>query len=134
MAAQAYWYEDAPAELVDEFLGAAIYMDRTNPDVIWLWRERNPVFSEKARLFSIMVSGRMAPAAVPEGEVPPVFMTTYEVVADSLEEALDFIRAYEANLMDPEALIVNEAQESASEPGMAKGIYLVGGLGFLMEG
>jgi tetratricopeptide (TPR) repeat protein len=133
LAAQAYWYEDAPAEVVDEFLGAAIYMDRTNPDVIWLWRERQPVFSEAARLFSIMISGRMAPAAVPEGKAAPLFMTTYEVVADTLDEGLDFIRAYEANLMDPNALIVNEAQESPAETGMAKGIYVVGALGFLME-
>ena len=125
--ASAAWYEDKGEEMVMYYLRQAFEYQRGNTDALWLWREMNPVFSENARFYTLLLRGKFAEEDQSEGEE---FMTSYGVIADTVEEAMEMIQAFEKGLVAPDSWELLEAEdEGESEEEDAKGIYYVSGFG-----
>ncbi len=132
LIASACWYEDEPEERILHYLRQAINYHRQNPDCVWLIREMDPDFSDKANYYGVIVKGTFLTGEEDVSQVD--FFTSYEVVADSEAEALTFIRAFEVDEVDKESLIIVETEISESQEEDAKGIYAVGGFAFIDEG
>ncbi|MDX2284038.1 MAG: hypothetical protein NW241_07735 [Bacteroidia bacterium] len=127
--ASAAWQLDQDPDLVEDYLRNAIEFNRTNMDLPGLLREMNPQFSDQSRLYSLLVSGELEQP----GEEPIGFLTTYAVVADSPDEALEFVKAFEIEHIDRDSLQVIEYEEAENEENDPKGLYLVGELGFFND-
>ncbi|MEL6672162.1 MAG: tetratricopeptide repeat protein [Bacteroidota bacterium] len=125
--ARACWEADEE-EATTFYLRQAIEYDRTQEQALWLWRERDPSFSDDPKAYSILMTGKMR-----YQEETVDFMTTYGVIADSLEEAVEFIKAYEIEAIDRDSLGVLEVEEGKEEELEVKGVYMVGGFGFMDE-
>ncbi len=126
--ASAYWYEDYDGDEVDHYLRQAIAFDRTNPDALYLLREQDPVFSDQSQVFSMLVKGVIFESDEQGLERQVEFITSYEVVADDEEEALDLIRRFEITEIDPQSLQVEAIEPRPNEDEEPKGVYQVGEL------
>ena len=127
--ASASWDQDEPEEKTMEYLWASIDYDRTNPHALWLLREMRGEYSAEAKLYKLLVQGTFHPDEE-DTEAPPSFFTSYEVLADSVEEAFEMIREFEVEDVDPDSLEILQFEESEAEPESPKGIYEVGVFGF----
>lgn len=126
--ASAYWYEDYDGDEVEHYLRQAIAFDRTNPDALYLLREQDPIFSDQSQVFSMLVKGVIFESDEQGLEQQVEFITSYEVVADDEEEALDLIRRFEITEIDPNSLQVEAIEPRPNEDEEPKGVYQVGEL------
>jgi len=126
--ASAYWYEDYDGDEVEHYLRQAIAFDRTNPDAMYLLREQDPVFSDQSQIFSLLVKGVIFEPDEQGLEQQVEFVTSYEVIADDEEEALDLIRRFEITEIDPNSLQVEAIEPRPNEDEEPKGVYQVGEL------
>ena len=124
--ANAYFMEDE-TEATLHYTRQAIEFDRTNAEAPYLMREAEPVFSDDSQIYSLIVSGQLDHE---EGQTLS-FTSTYAVVADSVDEALEFIRNYEIEAVNKQSLIVQEVEETDNTEDEAKGIYQVGDFHFV---
>ncbi|MDX1907928.1 MAG: DUF5717 family protein [Bacteroidia bacterium] len=124
--ASAWWHKEKDKETATDYIREAVELDRSNPDTLWLIREINGVRSEKARLFSLLVSGQLED----ENANPVDFLATYAAIADSEEEALEMIRDFEVEAVDKDSLKVVESASDDNEDDDPKGLYMVGEFGF----
>lgn len=128
----AAWNEEREEEEVAHYLRQAVAYDRTNPDCLWLMREMAPDYSENPHYYKLLVRGRWQwEDGGHAGEEPMEFLTSYEIVADDEEEALEYVRAFEGEAVLKDQLDIMEVEEEACEEDEVKGIYLVGGMAFL---
>ncbi|MCB0838991.1 MAG: hypothetical protein KDE26_28890 [Bacteroidetes bacterium] len=122
--ANAYWIEEQN-EPAKHYLRQAIEFDRTNAEGPFLSRSIEPVDSEDSKIFYLTVSGQLDY----EGDILP-FTCSYGVVADTKEEALEFIRKYEIEAVNKQSLIIQEVEETDNEEDELKGMYHVGVFNF----
>lgn len=95
--------------------------DRKNKAAMWLIREINSHQSEKTTHYRIEVEGRYyAPVKKDIVEMP--FLTLYGVVAESPEEAMDYIKQFERDEIK-DTIKFREAKELEPKPDIPKGIY-----------
>lgn len=122
--ATAAWHEERGAEMVRHYLRQAVTYDRTLDEALWLSRELEATQSEGAQLIHMIVQGQMA--ADPEsGQPGDAFVTSYGVVAPSLEAALEYIRRYETDEVDWDSLVIVESETFPNEENFEDGIYAV---------
>ncbi|RMG27063.1 MAG: hypothetical protein D6730_07950 [Bacteroidetes bacterium] len=126
--ASACWYEEESEEMIQHYLKQAIEYDRTNPENLLLLREMAADFSDQARLYELLLKGKWQEE---EGRQASEFFCAYEVVADSQEEALAYIRAYEPEPILKDSLEIVEVDTSEAEEDEPKGIYVVTDLAFV---
>ena len=132
--ASAAWYQDKGEEIVRFYLQQVFDYQRGNPQALWLWREMNPLFSDQAQFYTLLMRGRFVPSE--DGVAGEEFLTSYGVMADSPEEAVEMIRALEGADMDSAAweVLEVEIEELGEEEEIdAKGIYYVSGFGMFEE-
>jgi hypothetical protein len=99
----------------------AIGLDTRQPTAAWVVRDVAHALSPTSRLMRVMIRGRWS---VPvEGETePPGFFATYDVVADTADEALAFIRPFEPEGVR-DTLAVEECTPGEAVPDEPKGVY-----------
>lgn len=104
---------------------------RFHPDLLAMVREIHGLRSETAQHFRLVVHGRI-PETSPERREAQGFYTTYDVVADTPDEALGFARALDTR--GPAAdWTIDEAKAVEPRPGDLKGVCSAGGRIFYEE-
>jgi len=131
--AQAYWYEEEDEERIIFYLKQAVAFDRTNPGSLYLLREQDVQFSDDAQGYFLYMKGEIELEQEGETSSRKAFTTAYQVIADSEEEALAFIAAFEIPLIDRESLAIVEVETFENEADEPKGIYEVLPLNFATE-
>ncbi|MEM6343961.1 MAG: tetratricopeptide repeat protein [Bacteroidota bacterium] len=127
LIANACYYEDKDEKETRFYLKQAINYDRSNELSLMVLREMRAEFTEQGKLYGILIQANIKST---EGLSP--IMTTYGILADSVDEALSMIHEFEIESLDRDSIQIMEVEESApDEEEELKGIYLVGGLGFL---
>jgi tetratricopeptide (TPR) repeat protein len=99
----------------------AVSLDKSNQRAAWLIREISDEHSDIAKVWRVVVEGRWA-EPFEDTDKDYGFLANYTVVADSAEEALEYIRPFE-----PEevrfTLKINSAVDLESQPESLKGVY-----------
>jgi tetratricopeptide (TPR) repeat protein len=99
----------------------AVGLDKSNERAAWLIREIADERSDIAKGWRVVVEGRW-PQPYEDSDKDYGFLATYTVVADSPEEALEYIRSFE-----PEevrfTLQINSAVDLEPQPDAPKGVY-----------
>ena len=114
---------DGPGATFDAL--EAIRLDRGCSRALWALREIEGERSATGRCFRLVVRGRWD-APVEEGKAAPCFYVTYEVVADSTEEALDLARRFEPPEVR-EGLEIEKVKDLEARPEDPKGVYRLTG-------
>ncbi len=131
--ATACWYEDKSEAEILHYLRQSVVYDRSNQDAAYLFREMDPQFSESPKYYELVIQGNLLPEEVNEDIPSQTFLTTYGVIADSEEEALEYIKIFEIDAIDKDSLTVVNAEVENADSEDAKGVYMVGGFGFFEE-
>lgn len=92
-----------------------------------LYEEQSP----DARHFRVIARGRW-PQPLEEGEAPPEFLSTFEAVADTVEEALSQFSELEPHEVQP-TLKIEEFEDCGPSPDDLKGVYWRTGYMFFKE-
>ncbi len=104
---------------------------RFHPDLLAMIREIHGLRSGAAQYFRLVVHGRI-PETSPERREAQGFYSTYDVVADTPDEALGFVRVLDTR--GPAAdWAVHEAKAVETRPDDLKGVYWAGGRVFYEE-
>jgi hypothetical protein len=99
----------------------AIAIDRTCEHAAWLIREVEGQVSETASYYRLLVRGQWHENVAPDFERPH-FFTSFDVVADTPEEALEFARRFEPPQIQ-DSLALEEVERIEARPGDPKGVY-----------
>ena len=130
--ASALWQGRSDREGAENAAWEAIALDKMEGAAMWVLRELNPVASSRGHLFWLKLEGRGSEPL--EGDqTPPGFFTTYEVVADSADEALEFARLFEPPGVR-DSLRIEESEVLEERPGEPKGVYRSSGYSFFPGG
>lgn len=137
--AKAIWFSDENEEAIKHYVDQAKEYDRTNANICWLQREMDPEFSDDSVVFSLIVEGKTQKAA--EGIHPDTkekiqikrFQNSYMAIADSEEEALEYIFAYEADFVEKGTLKVMDSEQMENEDDEPKGLYALGQMDWVLE-
>ena len=137
--AKAIWFSDENEEAIKHYVDQAKEYDRTNANICWLQREMDPEFSDDSVIFSLIVEGKMMKAV--EGIHPDTrekievkrFQNSYMAIADSEEEALTYIFAYESDLVEKGTLKVMDSEQMENEDDEPKGLYALGEMDWVLE-
>jgi tetratricopeptide (TPR) repeat protein len=114
---------DDPEE-VRRFAHASLRLDGASPAILALIRELDDERSPAARYWRLVADARIAPEDPRHAELRGYFVT-YDVVADSPEEALGYVRAFEEFFPEgkPAAWSVSEFVDMEPRPDDPKGVY-----------
>jgi tetratricopeptide (TPR) repeat protein len=128
-----YHKRDGDSALARQYAERALRLDKENHDAIALIRATNPIAEKPTPLWHILVEGVWDEPL--EGVRTPIgFFANYWVVADTPDEALEYIRPFEP----PSArasLKVSEAEVEDTVQGEPKGVVRThGGYTFFQEG
>lgn len=124
--ANAHWEEKDDVDGAKELLKLAFHYFRNHPDAMWLWREMQPVFADDAKAFAIEVTGTFLNREELGDVSGRNYHTYYQVLAESLEDAVELIKEYEIDAIDKDALKVMSVETEAAEDDEAIGIYWAG--------
>jgi tetratricopeptide (TPR) repeat protein len=116
----AYWFGRTDRERALELAQEALTDDCMSQDALWLIREVDGQVSPTAKHYRLLVEGISQERDEHQNELG--FFVTYDVVADSVEEALDYVRRVESNDVR-RTLIVDESEEIETRPTQPKGVY-----------
>jgi tetratricopeptide (TPR) repeat protein len=120
--AEAQMAQGVPAkELLVFVLNALEQYDPTCKQLLVLVRIADDQYSVNARYYRIMIDARM-PFIDPESGESEGYIVTYDVVADSVDEALTFIDRLEDPVVRGK-LIVSEHEALEDRPDSPKGVY-----------
>ncbi len=108
----------------------ALEWDRSENSALWLVREIINRKSAASKWFKLIVEGRWHFPIDPE-KPPPGFITTYEVVADTPEDALAFAQDLEPVEVRG-TMRLDSHEDLGSYPDNAQGVYWRSAYGFYM--
>ncbi|MFK7925886.1 MAG: tetratricopeptide repeat protein [Bacteroidia bacterium] len=127
LVANACYDQDQDEKEIRFYLQQAINYDRNNELALMVLREMRAEFTEQGKLYGILIQANIKND---EGDTP--VMTTYGILADNVDEAVSMIHEFEIESLDRESIKIMEVEETEpDEEEELKGIYLVGGLGFM---
>lgn len=124
--ANAHWEEKDDLDGAKELLRLAFHHFRNHPDAMWLWREMEPEFAEDAKAFAIEINGTFLDREEMGDVAGRNYHTYYQVLAGSLEEALELIKDYEIDAIDKDAIKVMSVESEPAEDDEALGVYWAG--------
>ncbi len=129
--AKAYWRTEELA-LAQDALGLALHWDRTNRRALWLKISMEGTIAEENKYYEIIIQGDW----FEEGENGEKFkfLTSYQVVARDMEEALSLIKAFEPIPLNLDSFQVEEWEELQNYPENPTGIYWTGDFWTYEEG
>ena len=117
--AHAIWKKEL-SEKTSEALTYGLEFDRTNDNLLWLRREILGVITDQNRYFSLMVQGDWFEVNTEENLK---FVSYYDVVASTPEEALTMIKDFEPFPFNTDSFIIEEFEEMDNHPENPNGIY-----------
>ena len=123
--ALAIWKGSANREMALEESWQAIALDKTNERAMCLIREIENSRSDKAILYHLLVEGRLNDPVNSE-EAPQGFFSTYQVVADDLDEALELASRFEPEDIRS-TLRISESKVLKHQTDEPKGVYFCSG-------
>jgi tetratricopeptide (TPR) repeat protein len=109
----------------------ALEWDRSENSALWLVREIINRKSPSSKWYKLVVEGRWHFAIDPE-KPPPGFITTYEVVADSPEDAMAFAQDLEP-LEVRASMRLDSNEDLGAYPDNQQGVYWRSAYGFYMN-
>ena len=125
---RAHWEGRADRQSAWESAWKALEWDRADNNALWLVREIVNRKSPNSKWYKLVVEGRWYFAIEPN-KPPPAFVTTYEVVADGLPEALAFAQDLEP--MEARASMKIDSHEDLGDfPENLQGVYWRSAYGF----
>jgi tetratricopeptide (TPR) repeat protein len=119
---RAVWAETQQGDAALGWAWKAVALEKDEATALWLIREADHRHSTSARYMRLLVQGRWH-ESLTDGEEPPGFYATYEVVADSREEAMEMIRPFEPESVRG-SLSVERCDILEKAPGEPKGVYV----------
>jgi tetratricopeptide (TPR) repeat protein len=112
-------------------LWEAVALDKKKEKASWLIREIEGKYSTESKYFRVLIEGKWPQPF--EGESKrPGFYTSYDVVADSIEDAITYIKRFEPKETE-DTIKVEEFKILESSPDNPQGIYDAGGYAFFTE-
>ncbi|WNJ21173.1 hypothetical protein [Pontibacter sp. G13] len=132
---------ESPEEVdkaIDHYVRAAISYHRENPQTLMFMRELNGEEAEKASFYFIEVEGLIQEPQL--GPEPRPCSGAFLILADSEEEALEFVKAFEIPEVDKSSLTISESEVLGaqnmleSDEVLYKGLFEVHPLELLMDG
>ena len=124
--ANAFWEEKDDLETAKRYLKVAFHYERNNQDALWLWREMDPEFGTSPKAYTIEMSGSFKLDPELAEVAGKLYQTNYGVIAESVEEAVEFVRAYEIDAVNTDSFQVLSVEEEEAESDEAKGVYWAG--------
>ncbi|MCP5059270.1 MAG: hypothetical protein GY937_21405 [bacterium] len=121
--ASALWLAERDRTAAEEAAWQAIELDKHEQSAMWVLRELTDRASERGCLYQLLLMGRWHESLGDDEELPG-FFTTYEVVADSADEAIEYARPFEPVSVRHE-LKIEESEVVEPRPGEPKGVYSV---------
>lgn len=126
--ASALWTGPRDREGALEAAWEAIQLDKNDRAAMWVLRELNTQASSEGCFYRLLLVGQWH-ESLDEDDEPPGFFTTYEVVADSPDEALEVARLFEPDAVR-DTLKIEESEAVEARPGEPKGVYSASGYSF----
>lgn len=115
------WALEEDRERILQDIGNALELDKDQQTAFWLIRELHMQTSPDAKYYRLLIEGDWYENHPDDGS-PLGFFITYYVIADSLDEALNYARA-----LEPEAvrnsLRIAESELIQPTPDAVKGVY-----------
>ncbi len=124
--ANAFWEEKDDLETAKRYLKVAFHYERNNQDALWLWREMDPEFGTSPKAYTIEMAGSFKLDPELSDVAGKSYQTNYGVIAESVEEAVDYVRAYEIDAVNIDSFQVMSVEEEDAESDEAKGVYWAG--------
>lgn len=128
---RAYWLGKKDGNAAFENACRALEWDRSDASALWLIRELMQRKSPSSRWFRLEVSGQWHFALEPD-QLPPPFISSFDIVADSVDEAL----RYAQNIEPPEvrqSMVVTSIEDKGAHPEHIQGVYWRSPYAFLTE-
>jgi tetratricopeptide (TPR) repeat protein len=125
---RAYWEGRKDKQAAWESAWKALEWDRSDNNALWLVREIVSRKSVKSKWFKLVIEGRWH-FAIEADKPPPAFVTTYEVVADSVPDALIFAQDLEP-LEVRQSMKIDSHEELGDFPDNLQGVYWRSAYGF----
>jgi Tfp pilus assembly protein PilF len=125
---RAYWEGKYDRQASWENAWKALEWDRSDNTALWLVREIISRKSPGSKWYKLVVEGKWHFPLEPDKD-PPGFITTYEVVADSVEDALAFAQDLEPVEVRP-SMKVESQEDMGNFPDNQQGVYWRSAYGF----
>ena len=125
---RAHWEGKYDRQSAWENAWKALEWDRSDNSALWLVREIINRKSAGSKWFKLIVEGRWHFPIEPD-KAPPGFITTYEVVADSPQEALAFAQDLEP-VEVRQTMRLDSHEEMGAFPDNQQGVYWRSAYGF----
>jgi tetratricopeptide (TPR) repeat protein len=104
----ALWKTDS-IEKANETIKEALFYDRLNNDAYWLIREIYNDFSSNNKYFRILITGDWL--GEDDKDKKYGFYSSYDIVADSEQKAIDLIKEFETAPIDKDSVKIDEIEE-----------------------
>lgn len=128
---RAYWEGKYDRQVAWENAWKALEWDRSDNSALWLVREIINRRSSKSKWFKLIVEGKWHFPIEPD-KAPPGFITTYEVVADTVEDALSFAQDLEP-IEVRDSMKVDSHEDLGQFPDNNQGVYWRSAYGFYIS-
>ena len=119
---RAIWEERHRSEEALDWAWKAVALEKDEATALWLIREITHRYSPSSRYMRLLVRGRWN-ESITDDEEPPGFYVTYEVVADTREEAMEMIRPFEPAAIR-ESLSLERCDILEKAPDQPMGVYV----------
>lgn len=128
---RAYWLGRRDGNAAFENACRALEWDRSDSSALWLIRELMAMKTPGSRWFRLEVSGQWHFPLEPD-QLPPPFIASYDIVADTVDDAL----RYAQNIEPPEireSMIITAAEDKGSHADHLQGVYWRSPYAFLAD-
>lgn len=128
---RAYWLGRRDGNAAFENACRALEWDRADSSALWLIRDLMALKTPASRWFRLEASGQWHFSLEPD-QLPPPFISSFDVVADTVEEALRFAQ----NIEPPEvrdSMVVTSVEDRGSHADHLQGVYWRSPYAFLTD-
>jgi tetratricopeptide (TPR) repeat protein len=125
---RAHWLGKYDKQLTWENAWRALEWDRGEPGALWLVREIISRKSPNSKWFSIIAKGKWH-TAIEAGKPAPLFRTSYEIVCDTKEDALQNVQDLEP-VEVRSSITIESIEEKENCPDNQQGVYWRSGYSF----
>lgn len=123
--AKAYWVKEENKEKALTHIFAAIEQDNSNSNAMILLRVIEDKKSDKSKYFRMHIEGKSRGVTKSKEEIMS-FFSTYDVVAEDKNEALEYIKRFEPKAV-PDSIMIKECEVLKKNINDCKGVYKYSG-------
>lgn len=123
-SAYALWKLNSDIDMAYNHLQTSLLYDKLNPRTAWIIREINNEFAADSKYYRVLIEGEWYPPEPNEDEYN--FFTSYDVVASTEEEALEYIKFFEPDELK-DSIKIHETEVLEKNIKDNKGVYETNG-------